>query len=151
MLILKDNNGIELPQEVQDRVNTFIDNLPKVSWFKPSKELKKEEVEKQIKFTLECFGANAEIEYRSLKSEKDWALVRDLAWDSARDSAWDSALDSAWDSAWDSALDSARASAWDSAWDSAWASAWDSARDSAWAAQEILLEDNEGFKKKYPN
>ena len=127
MLILKDNNGIELPQEVQDRVNTFIDNLPKVSWFKPSKELKKEEVEKQIKFTLECFGVNAEIEYRSLKSEKDLALVRASAWASARASAWDSARDSA------------RASEWDSAW------------DSARAAQEILLEDNEGFKKKYPN
>ena len=95
MLELKDNNGILLPQEVQDRVNNFIDNLQKIPWLKPSKELKKEEVDKQAKFTLECFWVKAEIEYKSLKTEKDW------------DSAWASA----WDSAWDSARDSARASA----------------------------------------
>ena len=55
MSIFNDDNGNPLPQEVQDRVNTFIDNLQKVPWFKPSKELKREEVEKQAKFTLECF------------------------------------------------------------------------------------------------
>lgn len=167
MLTLKDDNGIELPQEVQDRVNAFIDNLPKVTWFKPSEELKKEEVEKQVKFTLECFGINAGIEYRSLETEKDWNSAWDSAWASARDSAWNSAWASARGSAWDStrasarvsAMDSARASAWNSAWnsarasamDSAWASAWNSAMDSAWASQEVLLEDNEEFKKEYPN
>ena len=102
-LTLNDDNGNPLPQEVQDRVNTFIEKLPTIPWFKPSKELKKEEVEKQAKFTLECFGVKAEIEYRSLKTEKDW--------DSARDSAWASAR----------------------------------------ASIEVLLDDNEDFKKKYPN
>ena len=55
MPIFNDDNGNPLPQEVQDRVNTFIDNLTKIPWFKPSKELKREEVEKQAKFMLECF------------------------------------------------------------------------------------------------
>jgi hypothetical protein len=55
MLILKDDNGNELPKKVQDRVNAFIDNLPNVPWFKPKPDLKKEDVEKQINFTLECF------------------------------------------------------------------------------------------------
>ena len=138
-MILKDDNGKELPKKVQKRVNDFINHLPKVNWFKPSPSLKKEDVEKQIKFTLECFGVKAGIEYRKLKTKEDWA--------SARDSAWASAMDSAWASA----RDSARASAWASAWASTWASAWASARDSARASQEILLEDNEDFKKEYPN
>jgi hypothetical protein len=159
MLELKDDNGLPLPQEVQDRVNNFIDKLPTVPWFKPSKELKKEEVEKQAMFTLECFGIKASIEYRSLTSEKDWDSAWASAWDSASASAWTSAWTSAWDSARASASasawTSARASAWTSAWDSASASAWTSARASASASasasQEVLLEENEDFKKKYPN
>lgn len=135
MLELKDDNGLPLAQEVQDRVNQFIDKLPTISWFKPSKDLKIEEVEKQATFTLECFWIKASIEYRSLTSEKDWDSVRDSVRDSAWNSAWDSVRDSAWDSAWDSARNSA----------------WDSARDSARALQEVLLNDNQDFKNKYPN
>ena len=150
-LKLQDDNGNDLPQEVQERVNNFIDKLPTIPWFKPSKDLKKSDVDKQINFTLECFGVKASIEYKALKSEEDWASARDSAWASA----WDSAMDSAWDSARDSAWASARDSAWDSAWASAWTSArdsaWTSARASAWASQEALLEDNEQFKKAYPN
>jgi len=92
----KDDNGKELPKKVQKRVNEFIDSLEKVSWFKPSPDLKKADVEKQAKFTLDCFGIKAKIEYRHLRTEKDWASARDSAWDSARASAWDSAWDSAW-------------------------------------------------------
>ena len=55
MLQLKDDNGNLLPQDVQDRVNNFIDNLQNVSWFKPKPDLKKSDVEKQINFMLECF------------------------------------------------------------------------------------------------
>ena len=154
-LKLQDDNGNDLPQEVQERVNNFIDKLPTIPWFKPSKDLKKSDVDKQINFTLECFGVKASIEYKTLKSEEDWASARASAWASARDSAWDSAMASAMasasDSAWDSAWASARASASDSAWDSAWASARDSAWASARASQEALLEDNEQFKKAYPN
>ena len=99
-MILKDDNGKELPKKVQKRVNDFINHLPKVNWFKPSPSLKKEDVEKQIKFTLECFGVKAGIEYRKLKTKEDWASARDSARASARDSArasaWASAMDSAW-------------------------------------------------------
>ena len=130
-LKLQDDNGNDLPQEVQERVNNFIDKLPTIPWFKPSKDLKKSDVDKQINFTLECFGIKANIEYKTLKSEEDWTSART------------SARTSAWASAWDSA----RASAWDSAMDSAW----DSARDSARASSEILVEENEDFRKKYPN
>ena len=99
MLELKDNNGKLLSKKVQKRVNDFIDHLKEISRFKPSKDLQKSEVEKQVKFTLKCFGIEAEIEYRKLSTHKDW----------------DSACYSALDSAWDSALASARASAWASA------------------------------------
>ncbi len=158
-LKLQDDNGNDLPQEVQERVNNFIDKLPTIPWFKPSKDLKKSDVDKQINFTLECFGVKASIEYKTLKSEEDWDSAWDSAmasawysaWDSAIASAWDSARASDWSSAWDSARASARASALDSARDSARASDWSSASDSARASQEALLEDNEQFKKAYPN
>ena len=150
-LILKDDNGKELPIKVQKKVNKFIDKLPNIRWFKPKEDLSKEKVDTQINFVLKCFWVDASIEYKNLSTEKDWASAwdsaRDSAWDSARDSAWDSAWASAWDSAWDSARDSAWASAWDSARDSARDSAWDSARASA----EILVKNNKDFKEKYPN
>lgn len=88
MLELKDDDGLPLPQEVQDRVNQFIDKIPTIPWFKPSKDLKKEEVEKQATFTLECFGIKASIEYRSLTSERDWASARDSVWASVWASGW---------------------------------------------------------------
>ena len=126
-MILKDDNGKALPKKVQKRVNDFINHLPKVPWFNPSPDLKKEDVEKQVKFTLDCFGVKAKVKYGKLQKQEDWASARA----SARASAWDSA--------------------WASARDSAWASAWDSAWDSAWASVEVLLKDNADFKKKYPN
>ena len=156
MLELKNDSWELLPDDVQKRVWDFIENLSKISWFNPNQELKKIEVDKQAKFTLECFWIKAEIEYRKLEKKEDW----DSARASARASAWDSARASAWDSAWDSARDSACASAWASAWasalDSARASArdsaWDSARDSACASAEVLIEwEDVEFNKKYPN
>ena len=130
-MILKDDNWKELPKKAQDRVNKFIDWLKDVPRFKPSKDLKKSDVEKQIKLTLKCFWIDIGIEYRKLQTEENWASARASAWDSARDSA--------------------RASARDFAWASAWASARASARDSVRAFVEVLMEDNKEFKKKYPN
>jgi len=102
-MIFKDDKRKELPQKVQKRVNEFIDWLKNVSRLKPNKDLKKEEVEKQIKFILKCFWVEAEIEYRKLQREDTWDSARDSAWASARDSAWASAWDSARDSVWASA------------------------------------------------
>lgn len=138
-MILKDDNGKELPEAVQERVNNFIDWLKDVRWFAPQKGLKKSDIEKQAKFTLKCFWVEAEIEFRKLQKKEDWDSARDSTWDSTWDSAWDSARDSAWYSASDSAL----SYAWSSCSDSAW--------DSAWAVKEILLSDNKQFSKKYPD
>ena len=87
MIEFKDDKGKLLPKKVQKRVNDFIDHLKDVSWFKPSADLKQVEVDKQIKFTLKCFGIKAEIEYRKLSTPKDRASARDSARASARDSA----------------------------------------------------------------
>ena len=148
---LIDDNGKPLPKKVQKRMDDFIESLKTYPWFKPSPNLKKEDVEKQVKFTLDCFGVKVEVEYRKLEKKEDWNSARD----SARDSAWASAWVSVWNSARDSARDSARESAWNSVWASArasvWASEWDSARASTRASAEILLEDNKEFKKIYPN
>lgn len=135
MLIINDDNGKKLPKKTQQEVNNFIDNLKNIPWFNPSDSLTKQEVDKQINFTLECFGIKASIEYKSLKISEDWASARA----------------SAWDSAWASARYSARYPALDSAWASAWASARASALDSAWASAEILIIENKDFKNKYPN
>ena len=82
-MILKDDNGKALPKKVQKRVNDFINHLPKVPWFNPSPDLKKEDVEKQVKFTLDCFGVKAKVKYGKLQKQEDWASARASAWDSA--------------------------------------------------------------------
>ena len=99
MLELKNDSWELLPDNVQKRVWDFIENVSKISWFNPNQELKKIEVDKQAKFTLECFWIKAEIEYRKLEKKEDWdsarASARASAWDSARDSACASACASA--------------------------------------------------------
>jgi hypothetical protein len=52
MLQIKTDSG-------NDRVNSFIENLKNVNWFNPDKNLKKEDIEKQINIILECFGVKA--------------------------------------------------------------------------------------------
>lgn len=89
MLTLKDDNGKPLPKKIQKRVNNFIDHLKDVPWFNPSSNLKKEDVEKQVNFTLKCFGVKAGIEYRQLKTGEDWDAARDAALNAARDAALD--------------------------------------------------------------
>jgi hypothetical protein len=41
--------------EVQKRINDFIEHLKEITWLKPSKDLKKSEVDKQTKLVLKCF------------------------------------------------------------------------------------------------
>lgn len=189
MLQLKDDNGNNLPQEVQDRVNNFIDNIPNVSWFKPNPDLKKSDVEKQINFTLKCFWVEASIEYKTLKTENDWVSAYNSSWhpdwESAYNSAiayaynptrasdynydWHSARDSDWDSAFSSTrgdvdrtmiyiYNSAKAasgSSYNDVWWKAHNPSRDSARNALWdschTSTEILVADNEDFKKKYPD
>lgn len=161
-LELRDDNGTLLQQDVQDRVNNFIENVANIKFFKPDQNLKKADVDKQAKFTLECFGIKAKIEYRKLEKEEDWVAawyaacdavwvtawvtarvaardaakhtIRDTAWVAVEDAAWGAVEDAAWDTVKDTVKDTARA-------------AWTTAR----ATQEILLVENTTFTKKYPN
>jgi hypothetical protein len=55
MIELKDNNGNLLPKEVQKRINDFIEHLKEINWFRPSKDLKKTEADRQAELVLECF------------------------------------------------------------------------------------------------
>ena len=156
-----------LPKDVQDRLDAYIERVRKIRWFKQKNGWKKTEATKQIKIALRAFGVEAKIEYRKLESSSDWDAARDAAWDAARDAAWDAAWGAAWDAArdaawgaaWGAAWDAARDAAWGAARDAAWDAARDAARDAAWGAawdaargaQEIVASDLDGFTKKYPN
>lgn len=163
MIILKDDSDKILWDEIQERVNAFIDKIPKINWYRPSKDLKQEDIDKQINFILECFWIKAWIEYKKLTTQEDWDSARLSSFWSTRpvikDSIWDSARDSVLDYmkhiSFDLWLVSARYLALNNARDASWSYSIPSYRSSSWycscAAQEILLQDNEQFKSKYPN
>ena len=134
MLQLKDDNGNLLPQDVQDRVNNFIDNLQNVSWFKPKPDLKKSDVEKQINFMLECFWVEADIEFKTLNKEITFT------WMSAMSSALASAMAAIMASNRNFTIRSNNSNP-----------TIDSTIYSQWALSEVLIEDHKYFKKKYPN
>ena len=113
----------ELPKEVEAKLDAYIERIKNIKWFKPSSELKKDEIEKQVNIVLKSFGVEATIEYRKLVTQKD----RDAAWGAARDAAWGAARDAA------------RGAAWDAAW------------DAAWGAFDILVQELPEYKAKYPN
>ena len=130
-----DKYGQELPKEIEERLDAYIERIKAIKWFKPSKDFRREDAERQISVALKAFGVKASVEWRSLKTVSDWGA----AWDAARDAA----RGAAWDAAWDAARDAARDAAWDAAWGAA--------RDAAWGAAEILASDLKDFKEKYPN
>ena len=151
MLQIKTDSG-------NDRVKSFIENLKNVNWLNPDQNLKKEDIEKQVNITLECFGVKAWIEYRELKTQEDYRSARDVARGATRSVAWDAASRAAWDISRDDAAMSA-------AWDAASSAAWDISRDdsarsaaamsAAWdavrVAAELSIIDTKEFKSKYPN
>jgi len=128
---LKDDNGKPLPKKVQKEVNDFIDGLKNVTWFKPSPNLKEEDVDKQVKLVMECFGVDAEIEYRALTEDNDSEVALDTDWIDA----WCAASDAA------CGLDSINV----------WIDAWEADSDAAKCAAELLVKDKKDFKEKYPN
>ena len=121
-MILKDDNNKELPEKVQKQLKEYVERIKNIKWFKPDKSIDKKELEKQVSFSLECFGIKASVEYRKLETAHDW------------DAAWDAARDAARDAAWDAARDAA----------------WDAARDAAWGAQDLLVLNLDSYKEKYP-
>ena len=73
--------GQELPKEVEEKLDKYIERIKSIKWFKPNKDLKKEVVEKQVSLVLEAFGVKGKIEYRQLKTVEDWDAAWDAAWD----------------------------------------------------------------------
>ena len=86
----------ELPKEVEERLDAYIERINNIRWFQPQVEIDKEETDKEIKFVLKAFGVEAGIEYRELKTRQDL------------DAAIDAAIDAAWDVAWGAAKGAAR-------------------------------------------
>lgn len=110
---LLDDNKKPLPKKVQKRMDNFIESLKTYKWFVTSPDLKKSDVEKQAKFTLECLGIKAKIEYRKLETKENWdikeggncAFGNITTFEFARASNWVSAFDSTFDFAFDFASD----------------------------------------------
>ena len=127
---LLDDNGKNLPQKVNNQIDAYIKRIKAIKWFKPSADVKRIDVDKQINVALEAFGIKANIEYRTLKKLEDWDAARGAAWDAARDAA--------------------RDAAWGAAWGAARGAAWGAARDAAWGAADVLALNLDDYKKKYP-
>lgn len=121
----------KLPDDVQAKLDAYIERIKIIKWFQPDANLKKEDVETKVKIALNAFGIKGSIEYKQLKTSNDW----DAARGAARDAAQDAAQDVAWGAARDVAWDAAR----------------DVARDVAWGAVDLLVENLDEYKKKYPN
>ncbi|MDI6808431.1 MAG: hypothetical protein QME66_05550 [Candidatus Eisenbacteria bacterium] len=120
-----------LPTDIQERLDAYIERVKKIPWFQPKKGWKKSEATKLVKITLRAFGVDAKIEYRKLESPDDWAGAWTATWDAARDAAWTAARDAAQDAAW--------------------GAAWGAARDAALGSQEIIVSDLTEFRSKYKN
>ena len=144
----------KLPEGVQKKLADFMQEIPKVPYFKPDGKPKKE---------WKIFYG------------KTWDPAWDAAWDAARGAAWDAAGVAAWDAAgvaakdaagdaagvaaWDAAGDAARGAAWDAAGVAAgvaardaagvaaWDAAWDAARGAALYTDYIIVSDLK-FKNK---
>ena len=80
-----------LPKEVEARLDAYIERIKAVQWFKPKAGTKKADIERMVNVSLDAFGVKAGIEFRSLKTENDYAA----AWGAARDAAWGAALGAA--------------------------------------------------------
>ena len=89
----------KLPKEVEKKLNNYIQRIEKIKWFQPAKNLKKANIEKQVKVILKAFGVEAKIEYKQLRNQKAWNAAqdaaRDVAWGAARNAAWNAARDAA--------------------------------------------------------
>ena len=144
----------KLPKEVEKKLDDYIVRIKKINWFKPAENIKKEDVENQVKLCCEAFKVKANPEFKYLKTPQDWGAAwnaaRDAAWDAARNAAWNAAQDAAWDATWNAAWNAARDAAWDAAQDAAWNAAWNTARDAVSGALDLLALNLEGYKKKYP-
>ena len=89
----------ELPADVEAALDAYIERIKAIKWFQPSSDIKREKVDSAVKVALAAFGVEASIEYRSLKTQKDWDAALDAAWGAARGAARDAARGAAWGAA----------------------------------------------------
>src|SRR3990167_5106147 len=122
----------KLPVKVEKQLDAYIERIKTIKWFQPSDDLKKGKVDKQIKIILEAFGVKGSIEYRKLRTAKDW----DAAWGASLDASWkasrDAARDATWDAAWGASLDASWKASRDAARDATWDAAWGASLDASW-------------------
>lgn len=138
----------QLPQEIQDKLDAYLKRIKQIKWFQPAKDLKKEEIDKQVNLVIETFGLKYKFSYKKLKKIKDW----DAARGAARGAEWGAARGAARGAAWGAAWGAARGSAWDAAArGAARGVALDAAWDASWGAAETISSDLKDYKEKYPN
>ena len=136
----------KLPKEVEKKLDDYIVRIKKINWFKPAENIKKEDVENQVKLCCEAFKVKANLEFKYLKTPQNWDAAWNATWNAAQDAAWNAARDASWNAAWDAARDAA----WNAAWDAARDAAQDAARDAVSGALDLLALNLEDYKKKYP-
>lgn len=78
----------ELPKEVEAKLDAYIERIKEIKWFQPSADLKRAEIDTKVNVALKAFGVEASIEYRALKTPKDWDAALEAAREAARDAAW---------------------------------------------------------------
>jgi hypothetical protein len=124
----------KLPEAVEKDLDTYIERVKNVKWFKPDPSLTKSTIDKKVNAALLAFGVTASIEYRSLETEADYSAAQDAARGAARGAAWGAAWDAARGAAWDAAR----------------GAAWDAARGIAWGAADVLVTHTSTYNKNAP-
>ena len=138
--------GQELPKDIEDKLDSYIERIKNIKWFTISESYSQAKATKQIKLALKCFGVEAKVEYRSLKTAKDWGAARGANLGADWGEAWDAAMNAAMDAT----FGASRGAAMNAAWDATLGAARSAAKCAARGAAEINASDLPKFNKKYP-
>jgi predicted DNA-binding protein len=109
----------ELDQEIETRLDNFIERLKKIDWFQPKAEISKEAIEKRVDIILQEFSVEAEVEYLKLNTPEDWSNARVAAEKVRLDAEWAEAYEDAYKDTWRAAYCSSLEIAWDMAFSNA--------------------------------
>ena len=166
--------GQELPKDIEDKLDSYIERIKNIKWFTISESYSQAKATKQIKLALKCFGVEAKVEYRSLKTAKDWGAARGANlgadWGEAWDAAMNAAMDATFGASRGAAMNAARGATFGAsrgaamnaargaangatfcaAWDATLGAARSAAKCAARGAAEINASDLPKFNKKYP-
>ena len=69
----------QLPKEVQERLDAYIERIKKINWFKPAANLNKAKIKSQVNLICKAFGVEASLEFKYLKTKEDWDAARAAA------------------------------------------------------------------------